>query len=370
MIINRGYMVELKPNDKQRTLFAKSVGCARKAYNWGLDFQINNYKDGNTYINGIGLHKELNKIKKTEFPYMYEISKSAPQNALKNLHNAFIKFFEGLKKKQKVGFPKFKSKHRSRNSFKVDGCDIHINNGTIKLPRIGKVRLKERDYIPVSGVKYMNATISKDVDRWFVSVSVIYEQDIKLKSIEEVIGIDLGIKELATLSNGEVFHNPKNTRRFKNRLNRSQRSLSRRKKGSSNRDKQRIKVAKVHRKIRNCRSDSLHKITSFITKTKCRMVVLEDLNVKGMVKNHKLAKAISDAAFGEFKRQCQYKTVFYGGETFLIDRWFPSSKLCSGCGVIKSDLKLSDRIYNCECGLSLDRDLNAAINIRNYYINN
>jgi len=372
MIINRGYKVELKLNNKQRTFFAKSCGCARKAYNWGLDFLIKKHKEDNPYLNDIEMHKELCKIKKTEFPYMYEVSKSAPQNALRNLHKAFTKFFKSIKKKQKVGFPKFKSKHK-KNSFRIDGTNIHVNNGTIKLPKIGKVRLKERDYIPVSDVKYLNATISKDVDRWFVSVNVSYEEDIKTikdRSIEEVIGIDLGIKELAVLSNGEVFHNPKNTKRFSSRLKRSQRSLSRRQKNSTNRKKQRIKVAKVHRKIRNCRFDSHHKITSSITKTKCRIISLEDLNVQGMVKNRKLSRAISDVAFGEFKRQIEYKTMFYGGEMFLIDRWFPSSKLCSNCGNIKEDLKLSDRIYNCECGLNLDRDLNAAINIENYCINN
>ena len=144
-------------------------------------------------------------------------------------------------------------------------------------------------------------------------------------------------------------------------------SLSRKKKGSKNRDKARIKVAKVHRKIRRSRIDNLHKTTSSITKTKCRMIVLEDLNTKGMMKNHKLSKAIADSSFYEIKRQLEYKTKFYGGNIFLINRWFPSSKTCSCCGNIKEDLTLSDRIYNCDCGFSMDRDLNASINIQNYY---
>ena len=199
---------------------------------------------------------------------------------------------------------------------------------------------------------------------------VKYDQPEIIKPIQEVIGVDLGIKELATLSNEEVFHNPKNTKRFQGRLRLAQKSLSRKQLRSANRNRQRIKVSKIHKKIKNCRLDNLHKVTSSITKTKCRTIVLEDLNVKGMVKNHKLAKAISDASFCEFKRQVQYKTIFYGGEVSLIDRWFPSSKLCSNCGNIKKDLTLSDRTYNCECGFSLDRDLNAAINIKNYYINN
>jgi putative transposase len=176
-------------------------------------------------------------------------------------------------------------------------------------------------------------------------------------------------KELATCSDGKVFKNPKYTKVYKKKLKREQRKLSRKKKGSSNRDKQKIKVAKVHRKIRNSRQDNLHKMTSFITKAKCRIIVLEDLNVKGMMKNHKLAGALADSSFYEIKRQFEYKTTFHGGEVYLIDRWFPSSKLCSSCGCIKEDLTLKDRIYKCDCGFEMDRDLNASINIRNYYLN-
>jgi len=369
MLINRAYKVELKPNNVQKTFLNKSIGCARLGYNFGLDLSIKRYEQGDKYLGAIGLHKELCKIKKDNYPFMYEVSKLAPQNALRDLDKAFKNFFRGLKKKQNVGFPKFKSKKNQKQTFRIDGANIKVEDSYIKLPIISKIKLKETGYVPVSEVKYMNATISKEIDRYYVGVVVQYEQEVINKEIEDIVGIDLGIKELATCSDGQVFKNPKFTKVYKKKLKREQRKLSRKKKGSKCRDKQKIKVAKVHRKIRNLRQDNLHKMTSSITKTKCSVIVLEDLNVKGMMKNHKLAGAVADSSFYEIKRQFEYKTKFYGGEVYNIDRWFPSSKLCSSCGCIKEDLKLSDRIYRCDCGFEMDRDLNASINIQNYYLN-
>ena len=366
MIVNRAYKVEIKPNNIQKTFLNKSFGSSRYAYNWGLNLSIERYEQGEKYLGAIGLHKELCKLKKTELDWMYEVSKLAPQNALRDLDKAYKSFFK--RNKQGVGKPKFKSKHNSKQSFRIDGTNIKVTHNYIKLPLISKIKLKEKGYIPTKDIKYLNATISKDIDRYYVSVAVSYEDSsIEEKHIEEVIGIDLGIKELATCSNGEVYHNPKFTKKYENKLKRNQKSLSRKKNGSKNRDKARIKVAKVHRKIRRSRVDNLHKLTSSVTKTKCRIIVLEDLNTKGMMKNHKLSKAIADSSFYEMKRQLEYKTKFYGGNIFLINRWFPSSKTCSCCGNIKEDLTLSDRIYNCDCGFEMDRDLNASINIQNYY---
>jgi len=367
MIVSRAYKVEIKPNNVQKTFLNKSCGISRLAYNWGLDFVKTSYENGDKYLGAIGLHKELCKIKSTKYPFMYEVSKLAPQNALRDLDKAMKNFFRGVNQGKHIGFPKFKSKRYSKNTFRIDGANIKVSNSHIKLPKISTIRLKENGYIPIKNVKYMNCTISKDIDRWFVSVVVQYDENENKNHIEEVIGIDLGIKELATCSNGDVYHNPKFTKKYERKLKREQRKLSRKKKGSQNRNKQKIKVAKVYRKIRNSRVDNLHKLTSSITKTKCRMIVLEDLNTKGMMKNHKLSKAIADSSFYEMKRQLEYKTKFYGGETFVINRWFPSSKTCSSCGAIKKDLKLSDRIYKCDCGFEMDRDLNASINIQNYY---
>ena len=299
---------------------------------------------------------------------MYEVSKSSPQNALRDLDKAFNNFFKGLKNKQKVGFPKFKSKKNNKQTFRIDGLNIKVEASKIKLPKISWIKLKEFNYIPTTNVKYLNATISKEIDRYYISVAVQEEINIEDKQVEEILGIDLGIKELATCSNGEIYSNPKFTNKYASKLKREQKCLSKRQRDSKNKAKQRIIVAKVHRKIRNSRLDVLHKATSSITKTKCRIIVLENLNVKGMMKNHKLAKAIADASFYELKRQITYKTFFYGGEVHLIYRYFPSSKTCSNCGTVKEDLKLSERIYNCDdCGFSLDRDLNAAINIERFY---
>lgn len=367
MIVTRAYKVELKPNNVQKTFLNKSIGIARLAYNWGLDLSIKRHEQGLSYLGAIGLHKELCAVKESQFPFMYEVSKLSPQNALRDLDIAFKNFFRDSKKSKKIGFPKFKSKKNNKQTFRIDGANIKVQSHCIKLPNISSIRLKEHDYIPLENVKYLNATISKEIDRYYVSVAVSYESDNETKQIEDVIGIDLGIKELATCSDGVVYNNPKNTKKYSTKLSKEQRRLSRKVKGSKNRKRQIVKVAKVHRKIKNSRIDTLHKMTTEITKTKCQVIVLEDLNVKGMMKNHKLAKAVADTSFFEIKRQFTYKTVFHGGEVFEIDRWFPSSKMCSNCGCIKEDLTLADRIYNCDCGLSLDRDLNASINIRNYY---
>jgi putative transposase len=297
----------------------KSIGCARFAYNWGLNLSIEKYKKDEKYLGAIGLHKELCAVKESEFPWMYEVSKLAPQNALRDLDTSFKSFFNGIKKKQNIGFPKFKSKRDSIQTFRIDGANIKIQSHCIKLPNISSIRLKEHDYIPLENVKYLNATISKEIDRYYVSVAVSYESDIEPKQIEDVIGIDLGIKELATCSNGYVYNNPKNTKKYSKKLSKEQRRLSRKVKGSNNRKKQIVKVAKVHRKIKNSRIDNLHKMTTEITKAKCSVIVLEDLNVKGMMKNHKLSKVVADSSFFEIKRQFTYKTLFYGGEVFEID---------------------------------------------------
>jgi len=367
MKISRAYKVEIKPNNIQKTFFSKSFGIARFAYNWGLGLSIKRHEQGEKYLGSIGLHKELCKIKKTEYPFMYEISKQVPQNALRDLDKSFKNFFRGLNGPQRVGFPVFKHKKKTKQSFRIDGNTIKISDSHIKLPKMKEIKLKENNYIPTINAKYINATISKSIDRWFVSVLVDHDESVDGKQIEEIVGIDVGIKQLTTCSNGDVVYNPKFINRYEHRLKRSQQSLSKKKKGSFNREKQVVKVAKIHRKIKASRLDGIHKMTSSITKTKCRAIVLEDLDIKGMMKDSKFAKLIADSSWFEIKRQLKYKTLFYGGKVFTIDRFFPSSKMCSNCNTIKDDLKLSDRIYNCTCGFSMDRDLNASINIQNYY---
>jgi putative transposase len=371
MKINRAYKVELIPNNKQRTLLEKSVGCARFAYNWGLNERIELYKSEKKSLTAIDQHKILCSKKKTEFPWMYDVSKMAPQEALRDLDTAFKNFFRGLKQGKKVGFPKFKSRHKSKQSFSIS-FGFYVSQSEIKIPKVGYVKLKEKGYIPTKDVKINSMTVSKEAGRWYISVQV--EQNIlePTNQIESVLGVDIGIKTLATCSNGDIFENPKYLKKSKNKLARAQKNLARKKfnkeskKSSNNRNKCKLKVQKIYQRISNQRKDTLHKMTSILARTKPRYIVLEDLNVSGMMKNHKLAGAIGDASFAEIKRQLTYKTSWYGGSIIEVDRFFPSSKMCSVCGCLKEDLTLEDRIYICDCGNVIDRDLNASINLENY----
>lgn len=368
MIINKAFKVELSPNNKQRDLFAQSAGCARFAYNWGLAQRIKLYKYEKLSLTAIDQHRILCNKKKTEFPWMYNVSKCAPQEALRNLDNAFKHFFRRIKSGEKPGFPKFKSKHKSKDSFKITTGAIYLTNSSVTLPRIpGTIKLKEKGYIPVKGVKYNSFTISKEANKWFLSVQCLVEIPDPLPVPDRVVGVDVGIKTLATISDGSTYSNPRTLNRLERTLNRVQRERCRRKKGSSNRLKSINELKRLYYKISCTRKDNLNKMTSDLMKTKPGLIVIEDLAVKNMLKNHKLSKALSDASFGEIKRQMEYKALWYGSEILLADRFFPSSKTCSGCGSIKEDLTLGDRVYHCSfCGVELDRDLNAAINLKRY----
>ena len=371
MKINKAYKVELNPSNKQRTLLEKSTGVARFAYNWGLNERINIYKSEKKALSSIDQHKILCSKKKTEFPWMYEVSKCAPQEALRDLDKSFKNFFRGIKKGQKIGFPKFKSKHKSKQSFSIS-YGFYISNSEVNIPKVGRIRLKEKGYIPTKNVHINSMNVSKIADKWFISVQV--EQNIPdpINQIKLVLGVDVGIKTLATCSNGQIFENPKYLKKSKKKLAHAQRNLARKKfnketkRSSNNRLKSKLKVQKIHYKISNQRKDILHKMTSILARTKPRYIVLEDLNVSGMMKNHRLAGAIGDASFNEIKRQLSYKTSWYGGSMVEVDRFFPSSKMCCSCDQIKEDLTLEDRVYVCDCGNVMDRDLNASINLERY----
>lgn len=371
MIINRAYKVELNLKNKQRTLLEKSAGVARFAYNWGLNERIELYKSEKKSLTAIDQHKILCNKKKIEYPWMYEVSKMAPQEALRDLDTAFKKFFRGLKQGIKVGFPKFKSKHKDKDSFRIS-FGFYVTNSTINIPKVGYVRLKEKGYIPTKDVKINSMTVSKEVNRWYISVQVEQEIPDPINHIESVLGVDVGIKTLATCSNGHVFENPKYLNKIKKKLAHAQKNLARKKfdretkRSSNNRNKCKLKVQKIYNKISNQRKDTLHKMTSILAKTKPRYIALEDLNVSGMMKNHNLAGAIGDASFYEIKRQLIYKTAWYGGSIIEVDRFFPSSKVCSVCGSLNENLTLENRIYRCDCGNVIDRDLNASINLEKY----
>ena len=360
-MIYKSFKVKLNPNNKQKTLFKQYAGTARFVYNWALDLLQKDHKsEKKIKPSAITLHKLLVIKKNNEFNWMKEISKWCPQNSLRNLETAYKKFF-----KKQNSFPKFKKKGQ-RDSFTLD-ASIIIKGNKIKLPKIGWIKLKEHNYIPEGKPK--SATISLMADRWFVSVK--YETEIEQKQYENtIIGVDLGIKSLAVCSDGEIFESPRKLKNKEDQLKRLQRKLSRQQKGSNSRDITKKRLAKVHFNISNHRKDILHKATSCLAKTKSnKTIVIEDLNVKGMLKNHNLAKAISNIGFHEFRRQLEYKCAWYGKELIVADRFYPSSKLCSCCGNKKDELELKDRTYICDnCGLKIDRDLNASINLEQYTV--
>ena len=363
----RAYKAELDLNNRQITRCRQHAGAARWAYNWGLQVKQERYKATRARPTAIALHRELNALKKTDVPWMYQVSKCAPQEALWNLDAAFAQFFRRctLKKQGKwtgtLGYPQFKTKKKGLGSFRFTGR-IVVSEKAIVLPRLGRLRLKERGYLPSSGVAILSATVREQAGHWYVSVQV-EEEHVAPENTGPVVGIDLGIKNLATLSDGTMIPNPRHLKRRLKKLKRLQRVVSRRKKGGKNRKKAVRKLAKQHRRIKNQRRDTLHQVTTRLAKTKS-VLVIEDLNVSGMLKNHRLAQAIGDVGFYEFKRQLLYKARWYGSRVVLADRWEPSSKTCSSCGWIDEDLTLSDRTFHCaQCGLVLDRDLNAAINL-------
>jgi len=356
MIIYRAYRTELDPNNRQRTLLLKSAGVARFAWNWGLHRRIQQYRATGRYENAIEQSRILNRYKKIFYPWMYEVSKCCAQEALRDLDRAFKNFFEGRAK-----FPKFKSKKRGVRSFRLT-WRIKVFYDRIQLPRLGKIKLKEKGYLPVD-TKILSATVSERAGRWFVSITVEQEIDVP-KNNGPIVGVDLGIATMATVSDGTVFSNPRVLRRYERKLKRLQRSLSRKKKGSSNRAKVRNRLARLHLKIANIRKDAIHKATTWLARTKS-VIVVEDLRVSGMAKNHHIAKAVYDVGMYEFRRQLEYKTRWYGSRLIVADRFYPSTKTCSSCGYAVREMPLSERVFRCpRCGLEINRDLNAAINLK------
>ena len=368
MIISK--KIRLKPTKEQETQLWKSIGTARWVYNWTLERQQENYKNGGKFIYDNDLRKEITQLKKQDdYKWLGDVSNNVAKQAVKDACNAYKRFFKG-----QSSAPKFKSRRKSNKSFYNDTAKLKVKNKSVLIEKIGWVKTSEQ--LPMD-IKYLNPRVSYDNKYWYLSVS--YEQEFTQPELtDEVIGIDLGIKTLAVCSNGMEFKNINKTAKVKKiekRLRRLQRSASR--KYEKNKEGNRyvktcniIKIEKqiqlLHRRLSNIRENHLHQTTSAITRTKPSKVVMEDLNVKGMMKNRNLAKAISQQKFYEFKRQMEYKCEKYGIEFIQVDRFFPSSKLCSNCGQIKKNLKLSDRVYHCDCGLHIDRDLNASLNLANY----
>jgi len=346
---------KLKLSKAQEILMSKHAGIARFTYNWGLATWNELYKDGYKPTKAI-LRKFFNNYVKSQLTWIREkgICQKITAYAFDNLDAAFIRFFKGTS-----NYPKFKKKGR-HDSFTIDsgGYLLPVGGKSIKLPTIGWVKTYEG--LPHTTCK--SFTISRTADSWYVAFA--YEQDCQPTEKEyEVVGVDVGIKTLATLSTGVVFSNPKYYKQNLAKLKRLSKQLARKVKGSANGTKTRIKLAKLHAKIANLRRDTLHKLTTYLAKNHSR-IVIEDLNVSGMLSNHKLAQAIADCGLYEFRRQLIYKAEKFGCKIILADRWFASSKTCSNCGCKKENLSLSERVFKCEhCKFTLDRDLNAAINL-------
>ena len=373
----KGHTIELTPNNKQATYFAKACGVARLAYNWALAEWQNQYQADKVYRdncqkNGIAidrtklnnpsqfkLRKQLNFIKKTKFPFMFDVTKCSPQEAIIQLGKAFDNFFKGRAK-----YPQFRKKGIN-DKFSLTNDQFKIIGKNIKIPNLGWVKLTEN--LRFNG-KIMNATIFKKGMKWFVSIGVeINETPKPLPRTDKAIGIDLGITDLAVLSNGTKVQAPKPLKSKLKQLRRLSKQLSRKQKGSKNREKAKTKLSRLHYKISCIRKDFIHKLTTKLVKM-YDVICIENLNVKGMVKNRKLSRAISDLSFYEFKRQLIYKANQSRKTIKEVDRFYPSSKTCSHCGFVmaKIDLTLAIRKWQCpSCDTQHDRDINASLNILN-----
>lgn len=364
----RGYKTELNPNNRQRTLLNQGTGNARFAFNWALAEKLHAFENKLKIPNALELHRKINSLKKEHYPFLYLTSKCCTQEALRDCDKAFDNFFRRCKQKikGKKGFPKFKSKKNEKQSFRLTGSIKVLDGGYVQLPRIGKIKLFEKDYLP-KDTKILSATISKRADKWFVSLQV--EEDVKqtVEPLNDVVGVDLGIKTLATCSDSVIYENPKALKTNLRKLKRKSRQFSRKQKGSKNREKAKQKLAKLHYRISNIRKDILHKITSQIV-SENQTIILEDLKVSNMMKNHCLAQAISDVGMFEFRRQIEYKAKWYGKEVVFVNTFYPSSKLCSSCGWKNETLTLTDRVFECKvCLAKLDRDFNASLNLKHFY---
>lgn len=379
-LISISHKIELKPNNKAITHFKKAFGCSRLAYNWGLAKWQENYKQGKK-ISHLELKKEFNSIKKEQFPFVYEVSKYATQQPFINLNKAFKKFFNDLKQ-GKLSYPKFKKKRINQGSYYIGGDQVIIKNEKyLKVPNLGLVKLREK--LRFNG-KINSVTIRQKANKFFASFSLQITQDeynkthkldIKTKA---TAGIDLGIKEFISLSNGLNIKAPKPLNKLNKTLIKKARQLTKKQhaktkqeakqgvKKSNNYIKSSIKLSKLHSKIANIRSDFLHKLSSVIIKN-YKHIGLETLNTKAMMKNHKLARSLADVSFYEFNRQLEYKANYQNKNIYRVDKFYPSSKTCSSCGAIKKDLTLKDRVFKCDiCNNTIDRDYNASLNLHNF----
>jgi putative transposase len=353
------HKIKLRPTEDQIVLLKKTTGCTRFAYNWGLARAKEHYERGEKW-SMFSLDKEFNSLKKEHFPWIYEVSSKAVQVGLQKVSIAYTNFF-----KKRAKYPRFKSKKKSKESFCIPGANVKRNKKLLILPKFDKP-IKMTQELRFTD-KLCFVTVSQDsCGDWYASFTVEPSKDFEYAhkcKTEKSVGIDLGLKTLAVTSFGEEFVNHKFHRKHEKKLKKLQRSLSRKKIGSNRREKARLSLARQHRKVRNAREDNLHKVTTKLVEN-YKAIAIEDLNVSGMVKNHCLAKALSDASFGMFRSMLEYKSKLSRTEIRVAPRFYPSSKTCSNCGHVLRKLSLSERSWKCpQCCTVHDRDKNAAVNI-------
>lgn len=368
--MKRAYKYKIKPTYKQQHQLLQTFGCARFIYNWGLDKKTKAWTNEHKTITYFELAKELTALKNTEeCKWLKDVPNECLQQSLRNLDNAYTQFF-----KAKKGFPKFKSKRKSKDCSKyLNAVKFDFESWKVRIPKCGWVKLCHNKSFDLSISKIGTLTVSRDKCGEYWCTIVVEDstpQKSKAKISEDTsVGIDLGIKDYAILSDGTKYSNPKYYEQCKTRLALLQQRFARTQKGSNRHNVMRLKVAKQYRKITNMRNDFLHKLTTDLVR-RYDTICLENLNIEGMMKNHNLAMAIQSASWGEFVRQIKYKSDWFGKNVIFIGRFEPSSKTCSKCGYVNRDLMLKDREWVCPiCGEHHDRDVNAAINIKKFALN-
>ena len=361
------YKVKLKLNNKQKTRLFNNASVSRFAYNLTLEIQEENYKNGNKFLSDSEVRKIITKRKQNDLAWLYDYNCDIVKQAVKDACRAYKKFFNKKAKK-----PKFKSAKLTKPSFYVDGWKLKIENGYVKIPLCTKIKLYEKDYIP-EGLNYQNPRITFDGINWWLSVGLPIEIE-QYELTDEIVGIDLGLKELATCSNGMVFHNVAKSNEYQKvnkSLKQKQKQISRKYEmnkfiKTSNIKKLERRIQKKRIKLDNIKKDYFHKSSTALVRTKPKAIVLEDLNVAGMRKNKYLSHSLQETSISTFKQMLISKAESHGIEVVLADRFYPSSQICSHCGSRRS-IKLSERTYKCPvCGLEIDRDLNASINLKHY----
>jgi putative transposase len=361
MLVYQAFRYELAPTAAQRVALANHAGAARWAWNWGLSIRRKAWQRRGETLGAVELHRLLTRLKRTpHYGWLYEVSKCAPQEALRDLDRAYANFWRGRKLGRRVGRPRFKKKGRCPERFRLAGA-IHVEPRSVVLPRIGRVRTKE-ETSKFRG-RILAATCRKEADRWYVALTVQVVRPDPAAIAGPVVGVDRGITAFAMCSDGTRVESPQALAHGLRRLRRLSREVTRKQPGSANRRKAALALARRHRRIRNQRIDALHKATTSLARAKS-VIVLEDLHVAGLVRNRHLARTIADQGWAEFQRQLEYKCQWYGSRLLVAPRFFPSSRTCSRCGLVKATLPLQVRVFCCDgCGLIIDRDWNAARNL-------